>query len=516
MKGSLGLSYRENEYEFQSDNINTQGKSLNDQVLGLYPAGEANGYINSKEEYAELLVPILKDLPLIKGLDLSLGARHSDYNTTGGSYTYKAQFDYRTVDYLRFRGGYNRAERAPNIGELFLARTSSFGAMSNGDVCSMRNQTVRWTANSDYIVRRVNGVPEYAPNPNWMNILNMCATLNDRANPTGDANISIYGVTAAQIQAWTADHPNGLTTKTADMLTSATSGIVPTATYQNQSAGGFSWAWPLDSGNAALKPEVADTWTAGFVLDSFVDSIPALMDWRVSMDYYTIEVEDAIGLQTADVVLQQCFSPDFNPTFDPDSPYCAGVTRDARTGTLGVVERTYFNNGHIKTSGIDTQINWGMDLGAGHLAVNSNINYIISMKSSELPTNPMIEYRGTFGPTGNGLNGNTFKYKMFTNFNYSIADWNLSLRWSHYDKIKNRTGTASGLKAYDMFDLTGVYRMTDGFSINGGIENLFDTAPKRYNVNTVNVTNGMYGGSYSAQLQDSLGRRFYLGFKLYL
>jgi hypothetical protein len=27
MKGAVGFSYRENEYEFQSDNINTQGKS---------------------------------------------------------------------------------------------------------------------------------------------------------------------------------------------------------------------------------------------------------------------------------------------------------------------------------------------------------------------------------------------------------------------------------------------------------------------------------------------------------
>ncbi len=91
--------------------------------------------------------------------------RHSDYNTTGGSYTYKAQADYRTTDFLRFRGGYNRAERAPNIGELYLARTSSFGAMYNGDTCSMRNATVPWTANS-------------TSNPNnWQDVLNMCATL---------------------------------------------------------------------------------------------------------------------------------------------------------------------------------------------------------------------------------------------------------------------------------------------------------------------------------------------------
>jgi len=503
MKGALGFSYRENEYEFQSDNINTQGKSLNDQVLGLYPAGESNGYINVKEEYAELLVPILKDIPLIKGLDLSLGARHSDYNTTGGSYTYKAQFDYRTIDYLRFRGGYNRAERAPNIGELYLARTSSFGAMYNGDTCSMRNATVAWSANS-------------TRNPNhWQDVLNLCAALNDMANPTGDANIAMYGVSAADIQAWTAAHPGATTSQ----MLESNGGIVPDARYDAQSAGGFSWAWPIDTGNPNLEPETADTWTFGFVLDSFVDDIPALMDWRVSMDYYTIEVKDAIGLQTGDVVMQQCTSEVFNPTFDPNSPFCAGVVRDARFGTLGVVNRTYFNNGHVKTDGIDTQINWGMDVGPGHLAVSTLINYILHMKSTELAsspiTNPMIDYVGTFGPTGNGLNGNTFKYKAFTTINYTIEDWNVSLRWSHYDKIKNRTGTNTPLKAYNMFDLTGSYRLSGGFSINGGIENLFNKAPQKYNVNYGSTT-GMYGGTYNNTLQDSLGRRFYLGFKLYL
>jgi hypothetical protein len=76
MKGAVGFSYRENEYEFESDNINNYtGKSLNDQVLGLYPAGEFQwDTYKVKGRIRELLVPILKDIPFIKNLDLSLGA----------------------------------------------------------------------------------------------------------------------------------------------------------------------------------------------------------------------------------------------------------------------------------------------------------------------------------------------------------------------------------------------------------------------------------------------------------
>ncbi len=43
----------------------------------------------------------------------------SDYNITGKSFTWKALADCRATDWLRFRGGFNRAERSPNVGELY-------------------------------------------------------------------------------------------------------------------------------------------------------------------------------------------------------------------------------------------------------------------------------------------------------------------------------------------------------------------------------------------------------------
>ncbi len=497
MRGALGASIRENIYTFQSANINTQGRSFNDQVMGLYPAGEANGKITAKEVYAELLVPILKDLPLIKEMNLELGGRRSDYNTTGVSYTYKATLNYKMTDYLRFRGGYNRAERSPNIAELYLARTSSFGAMYYGDTCSMQNATIPWSAN------------ETSDQTHWKDVLNLCAQMNHKADPSGAANGQFYGSDAATIQAYLAANPNATT---AQMIAD---NIISQTAYDNQTLGGFGFIWPIDTGNANLHPEVADTWTFGFVLDSFVKDIPALMDWRFSMDYYSIKVEDAIGLQTGDAVLQQCFDPTYNPTYDINSPYCTGVNRDARFGTLGTINRSYFNNGRFNTSGIDTQVNWGMDLGPGHFAVNAMINYIIKMESSQLPSNPLIDYVGTFGPSGNGLNGNTFKWKTFTTFTYSMTDWDVSLRWNHYSGLKNVAGAGSPLPHYDIFSMSGDYKLKDNFTVRFGIDNLLDTAPDLYNVNLNNPT-GMYGGSYSSQLQDTIGRQFYVGVKLYL
>jgi len=506
MRGAIGVSYRSQDYMFSGDNVNTEGRSWNDKVLGLNPVGEATGLIDVTEGYGELLVPILKDLPFAERVELNLGGRISDYNTTGVSYTYKAQLDWRPNDYLRFRGGYNRAERAPNIAELFLAQTMTFGAMSYGDVCSLRNDRVAWSAND-------------GSNPdNWLDVLALCGQKMD-ATGNLDADYEFYGADWQEIINYVNANPG---TGVADLHGEDENGDgVPdngapilTDDYNDMPTGGFAWLWPLDQGNPNLKPETADTWTFGFVLDSFVENISWLSDWRISLDYYSIEVKDAIGLQTADVVLQMCTSPVFNPTFDPDSQLCAGMERASDLGILRNVYRTYYNNGRFQTSGIDLQINWGMDLGPGRISVSTLINYLLEMKSSELDTNPLVDFVGTLGTTANGLNGNFFEWRALTTFTYSIGDWDVSMRWQHLDELKPVTGTNTPLEAYDMFDLTGNYRMFDNLQIRFGIENVFNIAPKLYNRN-FNDPNNMYGGSFSTQLNDVNGRRFYVGARVY-
>src|SRR5690606_33444672 len=111
------------------------------QAIGIFPAGSTKGGIKAAEVYGELLIPIVRDLPFIQHLDLELGGRYSDYDVTSGVVTYKALIDWGITDFARIRGGYNRANRAPNNGELFQARTTSaFGVgTAQGDPCSTNN-----------------------------------------------------------------------------------------------------------------------------------------------------------------------------------------------------------------------------------------------------------------------------------------------------------------------------------------------------------------------------------------
>ena len=93
-------------------------------VAGLgsdIPAQPANGSYNSDEVYAELRVPLLKEVPFFYSLEVDGAVRHSDYSTSGGNTTYTGSGLWKPVQDLLLRGSYAQGFRAPSIGELFGA-----------------------------------------------------------------------------------------------------------------------------------------------------------------------------------------------------------------------------------------------------------------------------------------------------------------------------------------------------------------------------------------------------------
>jgi len=468
VRTAIGASYRHNNYSFDNDTYTTQGTMFNDQILGLYPSGNSYGRITAKEVYGELLVPLLAGLPAVQNLELELGGRASDYNTTGTSYTYKILGTWQMTDWLRFRGGYNRAERAPNIAELYLSAQQTFAYSAGGDVCSRANG-LAWSANP-------NAVGNTASNA--AAVEGLCRTL---MKASGDANAdAVY--------------------------------------YNGTQASSGAFVFPTLTGNASLRPEKADTWTLGAVISSPFES-PWLRGLRLAIDWYSIKVTDAIGAQSVDVAQRQCFSTDFNPSLSADSPYCAGIQRNT-TGALGNVLITYYNNGRFQTQGLDFQLDWSKDIGPGKFAINSVLNYLISLKSAELDVLPLVEYAGTTGPSQNGLDGGAYRWKLFTTFSYQLAGFNLALQWRHLPSVLTETSATVpatgivGAPAYDLFNLNASVSVTPAVRFRFGIDNLFNKAPPLFGVNTTanTATTGVLsGGSYNSTYYDTVGRRFYIG-----
>ncbi len=325
LRFAVGADYRRNTYEYFTDILSSQ-ESFLDGTIGLFPASNSSGETSVNEIYGELLLPLLKDKKAAQSLNLELGYRYSDNTPSGAVDTYKGLFDWSPTKRVRFRGGHQVANRAPNIGELFLAKTQTVVFNSIGDLCATTN----------------------------------IASPSNSANPVNPNAAQVRSICELQM------------------------GVVGAAAYYsspaNQPAGpGLGLANTI--GNENLKHETAGTDTFGAVLQ--------LKDrTSLSIDYWDISIDNLISAQSVESVMLQCFSASFNPTFNPNAPACLQMTRDTNNGAFNAADVNYTNAASVETSGVDVQFNWGTDLARGDLAVNFLASYLDSFKSQLSPTAP--------------------------------------------------------------------------------------------------------------------------------
>lgn len=133
---ALGAEYRKVSSQFIPDTALSSGD-----VIGFNGGDPTAGGYNVKEFFGELRVPIIADRPFFERLELTGAARYSDYSlgAVGGVWTYAAGFQWAPVSDITFRGNYQRAVRAPNVGELFGGQANGFPGAT--DPCSSRNTT---------------------------------------------------------------------------------------------------------------------------------------------------------------------------------------------------------------------------------------------------------------------------------------------------------------------------------------------------------------------------------------
>ncbi|MGP1281868.1 MAG: TonB-dependent receptor domain-containing protein [Parasphingopyxis sp.] len=118
---AVGVEYR----EYTASRVADVSAGTQDEVLGTgAPAPTFNGQYDVIEGFAELIVPILEDVPGFYSLQAEGGIRVSDYSNTGTSVTWKAGGSWEPFEGFRFRGIFSRSVRSPNIGELFAPVTT--------------------------------------------------------------------------------------------------------------------------------------------------------------------------------------------------------------------------------------------------------------------------------------------------------------------------------------------------------------------------------------------------------
>ncbi|MDP5278858.1 TonB-dependent receptor [Sphingomonas sp. DG1-23] len=137
---SVGGEWRKTSATFTPDAYLSSGD-----VAGFNPGLPTRGSVTVKEAFGEVRVPLIHDTPLIDSLVANGAFRYSDYSLDGigGVWTYLGGLDWKVSPDIAFRGQYQRAIRAPNVGELFGGTTRVVSVAT--DPCSSRAPAAQQT-----------------------------------------------------------------------------------------------------------------------------------------------------------------------------------------------------------------------------------------------------------------------------------------------------------------------------------------------------------------------------------
>jgi outer membrane receptor protein involved in Fe transport len=254
-------------------------------------------------------------------------------------------------------------------------------------------------------------------------------------------------------------------------------------------------------GNPALRPELADTATAGVIYSpSF---IPGL---QLSVDYYRISLKGAISSVSAGQELVFCNGG--------QAQYCKYVHRDANQAILSI-DTVPVNVASLKTQGWDFELDYRHRVGPGEVSFRGLASYVPVFTQVDAVGN-VTNLAGQVGD----LNPGEPKWKANAYLTYEQGPFSLTLNGRYVGPGKLQSNWVSGVdvdnnsvKSFLTFGLTGIVRL-DGkgaYTLTFGIDNLFDRDPVDLPVipNTVQYSAPGLGGRFD--LYDPLGRSFRIG-----
>lgn len=229
------------------------------------------------------------------------------------------------------------------------------------------------------------------------------------------------------------------------------------------------------SGNPNLQEETATTWTVGTQITPRF--IPGLV---LSVDYYNIEIEDAINPVDDQDIVDNCVD-----SASIDNQFCGLFTRNPNTGGFTFLRQSSLNFARQETAGVEASVQYRFNLGDHGFTLNGSGTWVDKLNDFFDPADPTLvdpELGEIQRPEWAARGSFTW-------------DWNrLALTWSttwldtqglravEIEEVGN-TGTdtfsfANGLSG-DAFihDIAFGYEATDNVEVYGGVNNIFNRKP---------------------------------------
>lgn len=445
---AIGAEYRDYTARTTSD-ISQQTP---DEVLGNGAAApDSVGSYDVYEGFAEIIAPLIVDRPFFHSLQLELGGRVSDYSSSGVSYTYKVAGQWEPVSSLKFRGGYNRATRSPNIGELFAPSVTGLDNLGV-DPCQgtlpLRNANLR-------AVCLAQGAP--------------AARLGLIDEPS-----------AGQINVTGGGNPN-LDVEKADTYTA---GVV----FQPDFVPGLSLSvdyYDISVEDAITAPTSGDVLRACFGASTFSDVNP---------------VDPGAGAAT-------------NPACTSIRRNAVTGGLDGAASLAPGLPLNLSNLGGLETSGVDLIAAYRRDLGFANLNLSFNGNWTRESVFQATPDGEAVDCVGRFGVECGSLQPE-FSFLQRTTLGLGGTDISLLWRFVDDMRVLSGgfRPEFSSIDEKHYFDLSLRQEVTDDINFVFSVFNLFDNQPPVVG-NTIGSTTFNSGNTFPSTY-DPLGRRFAIGANL--
>lgn len=267
----------------------------------------------------------------------------------------------------------------------------------------------------------------------------------------------------------------------------------------------------FDRGNPEAEEEVGDSYTIGVVWQP--TGIEVLRRASFEVDYYNIDIKDALVSTPRQFLLDQCYG-------GGDVGFCDFVTRRPAdvgansAGSLQRVDTAVTNSGGLQAEGYDLTVNWADKVGPGRLASRLTYSRLADGVVIPLPGAAPDPYAGEVGSAKN---------KVALSLGYTWGPWSLSTLTTYVGKSAlddqflasfDAPPGSITIPAKTYLDLQGSYKWQKA-TFYVGLDNALDTKAPRFDTNAL-ISGGTTGAGTAADVYDAIGPRYYAGVRLAL
>jgi outer membrane receptor protein involved in Fe transport len=264
-----------------------------------------------------------------------------------------------------------------------------------------------------------------------------------------------------------------------------------------QGTGGF------NRGNPLLGEEQGKSWTFGAVITP--DSIPVLENFTFSIDYYKVEIEDAIVSTPRAYILDQCYSS------SGDASFCSFITRRPEAvgfyspGSLDEIDSAVSNSGGLLAEGINLTVGYAQAFGPGQFSARLIYGHVLDGWTIPLPGADKDPFAGEVGASEDRAN---------LSLGYQWGDFGVT--W-----LVNYIGGAClddqdwdvppcvGSVLYN--DMQATWSPGDRYELYLGASNVFD---EKAPFIPTGIPENTTGTATDAGTYDPIGQRFYAGVRV--